>query len=38
MPSPIEVLLDPVSLTISGLYAAPIVWEAIVPARDSAKA
>jgi sterol desaturase/sphingolipid hydroxylase (fatty acid hydroxylase superfamily) len=33
MPTPIELLLDPISLAIVALYAAVIVWEAIVPAR-----
>ena len=33
MPSPLELLLDPVSLTVLALYAALIAWEAIAPAR-----
>lgn len=33
MPSPLELLLDPVSLTVMALYAALIAWEAIAPAR-----
>src|SRR5262249_61188680 len=33
MPTPIELLLDPISLVIIVLYAAMIVWEAIAPAR-----
>lgn len=33
MPTPIELLLDPVSLTVFALYAGLIVWEALAPAR-----
>lgn len=33
MPTPIEVLLDPISLTILAIYAGLIIWEAIFPAR-----
>jgi len=33
MPTPIELLLDPISLTIFALYAAVIAWEALAPAR-----
>lgn len=33
MPGPMEILLDPVSLAIIGLYAAIIVWESLWPAR-----
>jgi len=33
MPSPFELLLDPVSLTVFDIYAGLILWEAIVPAR-----
>lgn len=33
MPTPIELLLDPVSLTVIGLYAALIALEALAPAR-----
>jgi sterol desaturase/sphingolipid hydroxylase (fatty acid hydroxylase superfamily) len=33
MPTPLDVLMDPVSLTVMGLYAAMIAWEAIAPAR-----
>jgi hypothetical protein len=33
MPTPIEILLDPVSLAVFALYAALIVWEAVAPAR-----
>lgn len=33
MPSPLELLLDPVSLTVFALYTALIVWEALAPAR-----
>jgi hypothetical protein len=34
MPTPIELLLEPVSLAIIALYAAVIVWEAIASARS----
>lgn len=33
MPSPIDILLDPVSLAILAMYALLMVWEAIFPAR-----
>jgi len=33
MPTPIEILLDPVSLGVLGLYAALILWEVLMPAR-----
>ena len=33
MPTPIEILLDPVSLALLGLYALLIIWEAVFPAR-----
>ncbi len=33
MPTPIEVLLDPVSLAVYAIYAALIAWEASLPAR-----
>jgi sterol desaturase/sphingolipid hydroxylase (fatty acid hydroxylase superfamily) len=33
MPSPIDLLLDPISLTVFALYAALITWESIAPAR-----
>lgn len=33
MPNPLEILLNPVSLCILGLYFALIVWEALFPAR-----
>ena len=33
MPTPLELVLDPVSLAIIGLYAALIAWEAMFPAR-----
>ena len=33
MPTPIELLLDPVSLTVFAIYGALIIWEALVPAR-----
>lgn len=33
MPTPIDILLHPASLTVFALYAALIVWEAVAPAR-----
>lgn len=34
MPTPIQLLTDPVSLTVIGLYAALMVLEAVIPARQ----
>lgn len=33
MPTPIDILLDPVSLGVLALYAALMLWEAVAPAR-----
>lgn len=33
MPTPLELVTDPVSLVVFAIYAALILWEAIVPAR-----
>ena len=33
MPTPIEILLDPLSITVLGAYLFLILWEAIFPAR-----
>ena len=33
MPSPLDLLLDPISLSVFALYAALITWEALAPAR-----
>lgn len=33
MPTPIDILLDPVTLAVVALYAALVAWEAIAPAR-----
>jgi sterol desaturase/sphingolipid hydroxylase (fatty acid hydroxylase superfamily) len=33
MPTPIEILLDPISLIIIAIYAGLMIWEAIFPAR-----
>ncbi|WP_129778251.1 sterol desaturase family protein [Peristeroidobacter soli] len=33
MPTPLQILLDPISLTVLGLYAALILLEALFPAR-----
>jgi sterol desaturase/sphingolipid hydroxylase (fatty acid hydroxylase superfamily) len=33
MPTPVEILLDPVSLGVIALYAALISWEALAPGR-----
>jgi sterol desaturase/sphingolipid hydroxylase (fatty acid hydroxylase superfamily) len=37
MPSPLEILLDPISLGVLALYAGLIGWEAIAPARQLPK-
>jgi hypothetical protein len=34
MPTPIELLLDSVSLTLFALYGALMLWEAVAPARS----
>jgi sterol desaturase/sphingolipid hydroxylase (fatty acid hydroxylase superfamily) len=33
MPTPLELLLDPISLAVFAIYAALILWEAAAPAR-----
>lgn len=33
MPTPVEIILDPVSLTVFGIYSVLVLWEAIFPAR-----
>jgi len=33
MPTPLELLLDPISLTVLAIYATLIAWEAFAPAR-----
>ena len=33
MPSPIEILLDPVSLAVILIYGILIIWESLAPAR-----
>lgn len=37
MPTPIEILLDPVSLIILLIYSFLMIWEAIAPGRDLPK-
>jgi sterol desaturase/sphingolipid hydroxylase (fatty acid hydroxylase superfamily) len=37
MPTPIEILLDPISLGVLALYAVLMLWEAILPARKLPK-
>lgn len=37
MPTPIEILLHPVSLAAIGIYAALMIWEALFPARELPK-
>ena len=37
MPSPLEILLDPVSLVIIAIYAALFIWESIFPGRQLPK-
>jgi sterol desaturase/sphingolipid hydroxylase (fatty acid hydroxylase superfamily) len=34
MPTPLEILLDPISLIILALYAGMIIWEAVAPGRQ----
>ncbi len=34
MPTPIDILLDPISLAVIGLYLALMFWEAVFPARE----
>ena len=34
LPSPIDLLLDPVSLTVLSMYAGLMLWEALLPARQ----
>jgi len=33
MPTPLEILLDPISLIVIALYAGLMIWEAVFPAR-----
>jgi sterol desaturase/sphingolipid hydroxylase (fatty acid hydroxylase superfamily) len=33
MPTPLDLLLDPISLAVFGIYATLILWEAVAPAR-----
>jgi sterol desaturase/sphingolipid hydroxylase (fatty acid hydroxylase superfamily) len=33
MPTPLEILLDPISLTVIAMYAALAAWEALLPGR-----
>lgn len=33
MPTPLEILLDPLSLTIIAMYAGLMIWESLFPAR-----
>jgi sterol desaturase/sphingolipid hydroxylase (fatty acid hydroxylase superfamily) len=37
MPTPLDILLDPVSLYILAIYAMLIIWEAVFPARPLPK-
>lgn len=37
MPTPLEILLDPISLVILAFYAAMMLWEAFAPGRDLPK-
>lgn len=34
MPTPIEVLLDPISLVVFAIYGALLAWEALAPGRE----
>ena len=33
MPTPLEILLDPISLVVLAIYGALMTWEAVAPAR-----
>jgi hypothetical protein len=33
MPTPIDILSDPITLTVIAIYGALIAWEAVAPAR-----
>ena len=37
MPTPLEILLDPISIVVIAMYMALMVWEAIFPARELPK-
>lgn len=37
MPTPLEILLDPVSLVVLAMYAVLMIWEALFPARPLPK-
>ncbi|MGK2858140.1 MAG: sterol desaturase family protein [Thermoanaerobaculia bacterium] len=37
MPTPIQILTDPISLVVLGIYAALMLWEAAAPARELPK-
>jgi hypothetical protein len=37
MPTPLEILLDPISLTVLGLYGVLVLLEAVFPARPCPK-
>ena len=37
LPVPLEILLDPVSLTIIAMYAGLMLWEAVAPAQKLPK-
>ncbi len=34
LPTPLDLLLDPVSLVVLAIYASLMIWEAVLPARD----
>lgn len=38
MPTPLDVLLDPISLTVFAIYAALMLWETLMPARPLPRA
>lgn len=37
MPTPLEILLDPISLTALSIYVLLIIWEAVLPAKQLPK-
>ena len=37
MPTPLDILLDPISLIIIGMYAFLMTWEAVFPGRTASE-
>ena len=34
MPTPLEILMDPISLIVLTMYAGLMIWEKLLPARE----